>query len=622
MKLFIITAEIKEYTFLIKKGEIVANDNQYLFQVNLKGMIELLSEHIYSAPNVFVRELLQNGIDAVTARKGIDETHKGKINITISKDRGQNTEVIFEDNGIGLTESEVHEFLSVIGQSSKRGELAEKDFIGKFGIGMLSCLVVSNEIVVETCSLLKNEGIRWRGMADGTYTIEKIPDYDHIGSRIILTPKHEWRLLFEKDELKKNILHFGNALPIEINLITVDGTETVAGKTPVWLDLDSTKEDLLAYGKETFNINFLDAFRLKSNIGEIEGVAYIMPYKVQFTGSKEHKIYLKRMFLCEQANNLLPEWTSFVKCILNTDALKPTASRESLMENEVLKDAKKELSLCFKEYLKLLTLTNTAKLEEIIKIHHLYIKALAAEDSELLKLFIDYIPFETNKGQINFLSIRTYNEEFFYTPSIDDFRQIRRIAGSQGKTVINAAYSFETDLIRKIKIVFPKLKIEKITPKDILNNFGDVVTSDERYKRFEEKANALLKKQYCKAQLKHFDPIDTPVIYVANDEALNNKNIQNLSNASNPFASTLQNFIKKEEEHIPTLCFNKDNELVENLVDIEDPHMFEAILHIMYVQALMLGNYPVNKKEMTVFNDALYQLLIMGMNDFVQKIKI
>lgn len=599
------------------------NDNQYLFQVNLKGMIELLSEHIYSAPNVFVRELLQNGIDAVTARKGIDEAHEGVINISIKKEDGKNTQVIFEDNGIGLTESEVHEFLSVIGQSSKRGELAEKDYIGKFGIGMLSCLVVSNEIVVETRSLLKKEGIRWRGKADGKYTVEPIPDATHIGTRVILTPKTEWRLLFEKEELKKNVLHFGSALPITINLTTSEGNEVIVNKTPVWLDANSSKTELLEYGKQTFNINFLDAFRLKSEIADIEGVAYIMPYKVQFTGSKEHKIYLKRMFLCEQANNLLPEWTSFVKCVFNTNKLKPTASRESLMETDLLKEAKKELSACFKEYLKLLTLTDTGKLEEIIKIHHLYIKALAAEDTDLLKLFIDYIPFETNKGQINFRSIRTYNEEIYYTPSIDDFRQIRRIAGSQGKTVINAAYSFETDLIRKIKIVFPHLSIEKISPKDILDNFGDVVTTDERYRKFEERANAILKKQYCRAQLKHFEPSDTPVIYVANDEALNNKNIQNLSsNASNPFASTLQNFIKKEEEQIPTLCFNKDNELVESLVDIEDSHMFESILHIMYVQALMLGNYPVNKKEMTVFNDALYQLLIMGMNDFIQKIKI
>ncbi|QIK53163.1 HSP90 family protein [Dysgonomonas sp. HDW5B] len=594
------------------------NENKYLFQVNLKGMIELLSEHIYSAPNVFVRELLQNGIDANTARRSIDENHKGIINIYLNK-VNDTPQLIFEDNGIGLTEEEVHQFLSVIGQSSKRGDFNEKDFIGKFGIGMLSCLVVSHEIVVETRSLLKDKSVCWRGKADGTYTVETIDNIENAGTRVILSPKKEWLPLFEKEELKKNVLQFGNALPITINFITDEGTEVLVDKDPVWLNKESSKEELMEYGRKTFNINFLDAFYLHSEKGEIDGVAYIMPYKVQFSGAKQHKIYLKRMYLCEQANNLLPEWTSFVKCIINTNDLRPTASRESLMDDDVMKEAKKELSNCFKDYLKVLMLSDIKKLSEIINIHHIFIKALAVEDRELLKMFIDYIPFETNKGHMTFLSIKTYNDIVYYTPSLDDFRQIRRIAGSQGKTVINAAYSFEVDLIQKIKIAFPDTRLEKITPQDILDTLSDVVVSDdERYQQFETRANELLKGQYCKAQLKQFDPIDTPAIYVANDEAMSNKNIQNLSNSGNPFAATLHNFIKKED-NMPTLCFNKDNEIVQNLIAIEDETLFNSVVHIMYVQALMLGGYPVNKKEMTVFNDALYQLLIMGMSNFIGK---
>lgn len=594
------------------------NENKYLFQVNLKGMIELLSEHIYSAPNVFVRELLQNGIDANTARRSIDENHKGIINIYLNK-VNDTPQLIFEDNGIGLTEEEVHQFLSVIGQSSKRGDFNEKDFIGKFGIGMLSCLVVSHEIVVETRSLLKDKSVCWRGKADGTYTVETIDNIENAGTRVILSPKKEWLPLFEKEELKKNVLQFGNALPITINFITNEETEVLVDKDPVWFNKESSNEELMEYGRKTFNINFLDAFYLHSEKGEIDGVAYIMPYKVQFSGAKQHKIYLKRMYLCEQANNLLPEWTSFVKCIINTNDLRPTASRESLMDDDVMKEAKKELSNCFKDYLKVLMLSDIKKLSEIINIHHIFIKALAVEDRELLKMFIDYIPFETNKGHMTFLSIKTYNDTVYYTPSLDDFRQIRRIAGSQGKTVINAAYSFEVDLIQKIKIAFPDIRLEKITPQDILDTLSDVVVSDdERYQQFETRANELLKGQYCKAQLKQFDPIDTPAIYVANDEAISNKNIQNLSNSGNPFAATLHNFIKKED-NMPTLCFNKDNEIVQNLIAIEDETLFNSVVHIMYVQALMLGGYPVNKKEMTVFNDALYQLLIMGMSNFIGK---
>ncbi len=598
----------------------MSDTNKYLFQVNLKGMIELLSEHIYSSPNVFIRELLQNGVDAITARKGIDE-FEGKITLYLTHDE-DTPKFIFEDNGIGLTEEGVHQFLSVIGQSSKRGELEEKDYIGKFGIGMLSCLVVSNEIIVETRSLLKNKGIRWIGKADGTYVVEPSEDIKEIGTRVILTPKKEWKSLFKEEEIKKNILYFGDALPIKINFVSEKGNDVLVDKEPVWLSSEASKEDILQYGKKIFGINFLDSFKLESQVGEIKGIAYIIPHKVQFLGNtKQNKVYLKRMFLCEDAKGLLPDWSTFVRCIINTNTLRPTASREALMNNELMAKAKNELTFCFKDYLKYLAVTDTHILSQIIKIHHLYIKALALEDSELLKMFIDYIPFETNKGDMTFLSLRTYNEIIYYTPYLDDFRQIRRIAGSQGKTIINSAYSFETDLIEKIKVTIPEIIFKKITPQDILDNFEDVkIAENQNYIRFEKKANQLLRSFYCKVQIKEFHPVDTPAIYVANDQAINNKNIQNLSNSANPFSSTLQNFVKKENENMPTLCFNKDNEIVQKLFQVEDSFMFEAIVHIMYVQALMLGGYPVNKKEMEVFNNALYQLIILGMSDFMEKL--
>ena len=121
-----------------------------LFQVNLKGMIALLSEHIYSNPNTFVRELLQNCVDAITALRNIDENYAGRIDVFLNDDKT----VIFRDNGIGLKEEEVYRFLTVIGESSKRDTPDADDFIGRFGIGLLSCFVVTDEIKVESRSAM------------------------------------------------------------------------------------------------------------------------------------------------------------------------------------------------------------------------------------------------------------------------------------------------------------------------------------------------------------------------------------------------------------------------------------------------------------------------------------
>ena len=85
------------------------NENNNLFQVNLKGMIALLSEHIYSNPNTFVRELLQNCVDAITALRNIDENYSGRIDVYLNDDGS----LTFQDNGIGLKEEEVYRFLTV-----------------------------------------------------------------------------------------------------------------------------------------------------------------------------------------------------------------------------------------------------------------------------------------------------------------------------------------------------------------------------------------------------------------------------------------------------------------------------------------------------------------------------
>src|SRR6185369_13835217 len=114
------------------------------FQVDLRAIVDLLSHHLYASPRVYVRELLQNAVDAIVAT-GAPEG--GEIRITTGADGLRIT-----DNGIGLTEAQVHELLATIGRSSKRDELgfARHEFLGQFGIGLLSCFLVADEIRVHT----------------------------------------------------------------------------------------------------------------------------------------------------------------------------------------------------------------------------------------------------------------------------------------------------------------------------------------------------------------------------------------------------------------------------------------------------------------------------------------
>lgn len=590
------------------------DSQQYLFQVNLKGMISLLSEHLYSNPNTFVRELLQNGVDAITALRTMDENHEGAISIYLPDSK--HSALVFEDNGIGLKEDEIHKFLAVIGESSKREAFEAKDYIGKFGIGLLSCFVVSNEIIVESRSALSETAVRWTGKSDGTYHITKIKEERPIGSKVILYPKDEFKYLFKPEVFRKNLEYYGEALPMPIYLHHEESSYWINESGALWLESSASKEELLAIGRKAFNTGFLDAFPISTSDGGVKGVAYILPYKAQFSGKQTHKLFLKRMFLSDDDCRLLPKWAFFIRCILNADGLDAIASREALVYNDALKGAKKEIGETIKAYLKSIGLIDRSIYQKLISTHYLHLKAIAAEDNELLKVFIDDLPFETNKGVRTFRNIRELESTIFYTPNIDDFKQVRRIAGAQGTLIINAAYTFEEELLKKIQRLDQTLKIEQISPGSLLNSFHAIdVSSDPQLADFEIRATEVLKKLNCTCSLKRFSPEDTPAIYVAPQEEIGTR--QAVVSSNNPLTATLGAFAPKKKAVLPVLCFNVDNKLVKSMLGLKDPYVFPSIIHILYVQSLLLGKYPVSDTEMNLFNEALHSLIIMGMENFI-----
>ncbi|HTI22701.1 MAG TPA: ATP-binding protein, partial [Kutzneria sp.] len=138
------------------------------FQVDLRGVVDLLSHHLYASPRVYLRELMQNAVDAVTARRAEVPNARAAISVVTRP-----AAITVTDTGIGLTEAQVHELLATIGRSSKRDELgfARHEFLGQFGIGLLSAFLVADEVRVTT-KAAGAPAVLWTGRADGTYDIK------------------------------------------------------------------------------------------------------------------------------------------------------------------------------------------------------------------------------------------------------------------------------------------------------------------------------------------------------------------------------------------------------------------------------------------------------------------
>ena len=194
---------------------------EHKFQINLRGIIDLLSNHLYSGPEVFVRELMQNATDAIRARTHLEPEHLGEIRMEIHQSKGKPPTLMCSENGIGLTTEEVHTFLSTIGLSSKRAAEGEMptDFIGQFGIGILSCFVVSDAIVVVSRSAKENSpAIEWRAKPDGTYTLKELEHDLTPGTQVWLTAKEGCEEHFEPGRIRELARHYGGLLPFPISI--------------------------------------------------------------------------------------------------------------------------------------------------------------------------------------------------------------------------------------------------------------------------------------------------------------------------------------------------------------------------------------------------------------------
>ena len=151
------------------------DDDLHAFQVDLRGVVDLLSRHIYSSPRVYLRELLQNGRDAITARAELDGITAGR-SIRISPIHPDNDTFVMTDDGVGLTSGEMVELLSTVGRSSKRDifDLPRSDYLGQFGIGLLSCFMVADRIVIRSRSARGGAAVEWIGNGDGTFSVNEI----------------------------------------------------------------------------------------------------------------------------------------------------------------------------------------------------------------------------------------------------------------------------------------------------------------------------------------------------------------------------------------------------------------------------------------------------------------
>lgn len=593
------------------------------FQVNLAGMIDILSNHLYDEKDVYIRELLQNATDAIRARKKIDSTLEGKIHASLTGDNNEKT-LIVEDNGIGLTEDEVHAFLATIANSSKGeknfdGE-SSNDFIGRFGIGLLSCFIVSDEIVMISTSQKDGGTTEWRGKADGTYSVRKIEtDTREPGTQVYLRLRaglEDHPECEDVEYLINTLKKYGSSLESNI-IVEMNGLEEeINSWTKQFSDKETlstlSREQIIQYGEYILGTHFQDYFLIENESGRTFGIAYMIPHAVQMNAIRKNTVFLNKMFVTSEANNILPDWSFFAKCVIWTDELQPVASREAFYKNERLTSVASELGVALKKGIE--TLPEEA-LMKLLATHYLGFKALASEDAPFLKLIYPYLPVRTLNGEEKLGDIIAKNDVIYYTYSVDDFRQIKDIARSSGMTLINGGYSYDSPILAQLSYFVEGTEFVLIQPEEMTDKLRPM-TADEKqaYQPILTEMNSMMAEFDTDVLIKHFEPKDLPIIFIHSTATQELRELERAVEETTSVFSDILESIQKEQEPAPLahLYLNLDNELIKRLFTSgKTVKELSVIVNVLYIQALLSGHYPLKRKEMVLMNQNMLRILEM-----------
>jgi molecular chaperone HtpG len=580
--------------------------NEHTFQVDLRGVVDLLSHHLYSSPRVYVRELLQNAVDAITARRAADPAAPATIALAVHGDT-----LTVTDSGIGLSERQVHEFLATIGRSSKRDDLgfARHDFLGQFGIGLLSAFLVADEVRVTTRAAAGGPAVEWVGRADGTYRIERADRAD-VGTTVTLSARPDARQWVAAPTITELVSLYGSMLPFEV---TVDGAPVAGSGLPWRFDgrpQQQRRADLVGYAQDMLGITPFDVVDLAVPEAGLTGVAYVLPFPASPNEHGGHRVYLKRMLLAESTEHLLPEWAFFVRCVVDASELRPTASREALYEDGLLDATRDALGHQLRGWMVGLARTDPERLHRFLGIHHLGVKALALHDDEMLRLVDQWWPMETNVGHLTTGEFRARYGTVRYTATVDDFRQLAAVAAAQDVAVINGGYTYDGELIERLPNLDEGTAVERLDPTDLATRFDALDPATELALRpFLAVAQRALDGLGCELVLRAFEPASVPVLYLVDRAAAFQAELRaTRQRADELWAGVLSAFDKPVDDR-PQLVLNHRNALVRRICALTDADGIAMAVEVLYGQALLLGYHPIRAADAALLTRSFLGLL-------------
>ena len=600
--------------------------------IHTENIFPIIKKWLYSAKDIFIRELISNGCDAVSKYKRLvslgeandDGENKYKITVSIDKEEGT---LCFTDNGIGMTEEEVEKYINQVAFSgaedffNKYKDKMEEanDIIGHFGLGFYSSFMVSKKVQIDTMSYVENaEPVRWVSEDGLEYEISKSDTRTGRGTSITLYLDDDSKEFLNEYEVRTVIEKYCSFLPVEIYLEASDKDENDNSElevkplndvNPLWLKSpkDCTDEEYKDFYRKVFNSFDEPLFWIHLNVDypfNLKGILYFPKLNNEFELVEgKVKLYNNQVFVADNIKEVIPEFLLLLKGVIDCPDLPLNVSRSFLQNDRDVSKISKHIVKKVADKLKSLFNNEREEYNKFWDDIQVFIKFGCLKDEGFYEKIKDYILFKDIEG--NHITLNDYKEvskekhenKVFYISDEKQQSQYIKLFKDYGLNAIVLDSSIDNHFIS-----FMEYKEAGTSFNRIDSDISDVLKNKEESSMEDEDKNQLkdLFKSISEGKIKEYS-----VESLKNEEIpamiLVSEHTRRMMEMQSRFAGMDLGMNLQEEK---TLVINEKNPIIQKILSLKDNEEKKENIDLICNQIIdlaLLSNKELKPEELESF---------------------